>query len=363
MGGFGSADPAPLRSEAAHLNARKAGNVKKLYAQIDTDFFENAKVEDVSPLARLEFVACLIVAKRHYETDGVVTARWLKRQQPDIEHHDSLLAELVEAELIVPCGDDRYQIPGWTNWNDSAAQIEARQQRMVDMGRRGGKTKAQQQPQAASSSDTLSPQLSDTLSPQLSDTLKRHAKRGSLPQRQREDREKTETETQKRREEAEAREHLEHLGLDAWFDTTATDVVGSPMAPGGAEPTVAHGIGSADGIGIDGSLKGLSQTSEREDPAAAREGTDRASDTYERLYGRDSLSQTFAARLDKLRAQRDAHYAPGAKIREHVEAGVDEWGHECACDDCETWQWFRDGIAELETVLAKGQVFDERTKS
>jgi hypothetical protein len=104
---------------------------------VSTNFFGNARVLNVSPLARLEFVACLVVAKRG-ESDGRVTFAQVRREQPDVDNHDLLLKELVEQGLLDQEDDKTFVIRGFLGWNRSKEELDEMRSMRAENGRAGG---------------------------------------------------------------------------------------------------------------------------------------------------------------------------------------------------------------------------------
>lgn len=109
------------------------------YLALNVDIFGNRKMLQVSPLAQLVFIACMVIAKRG-ETDGEVTIRQVRREQPEIDDLTDLLEELVRGGLLSRNDGETYVIPGWFDFpqNKSRAELDELRARRVEVGRKGG---------------------------------------------------------------------------------------------------------------------------------------------------------------------------------------------------------------------------------
>jgi hypothetical protein len=105
---------------------------------VSVDFFGDEKILELTPLARLEYLEILCIAKR-IESDGKVTLAQVRREQPDVEDHPGLLRELVKHELLVQEDDRTYLICAWLKWNKSAAELDQLRAKKAEAGRDGGR--------------------------------------------------------------------------------------------------------------------------------------------------------------------------------------------------------------------------------
>jgi len=108
------------------------------YVPLSVDFFGDDKVIELTPLARLEYAACLVIAKRQ-ESDGSVTLAQVRREQPDVPDHQGLLAELVDSGLLSWDGGNTYAIVAWLEWNKSVEELAGMRQAKASAGKIGGK--------------------------------------------------------------------------------------------------------------------------------------------------------------------------------------------------------------------------------
>jgi len=111
------------------------------YVPLDVDIFGNRRMLKISPLARLVFITCLVIAKRN-ESDGRVTLPQIAREQPDIDDPQSFVKGLVAQGLLGEEEDDddeAFIIPGWLERNKSRAEIDELRAKRAAAGARGGR--------------------------------------------------------------------------------------------------------------------------------------------------------------------------------------------------------------------------------
>lgn len=110
------------------------------YVPLSLNFFGDEKVVELTPLAQLVYIVCLVVAKRN-ETDGRVTRAQVRREQPLITDYQPLFVELVTAGLLVETDDRALAIPPrtWLKWNRSSAELDVIRAARSEAGRKGGK--------------------------------------------------------------------------------------------------------------------------------------------------------------------------------------------------------------------------------
>jgi hypothetical protein len=118
------------------------------YVPLSVDVFGDEKILELTPLARLEYFACLCIAKR-IESDGRVTLAQVRREQPDVDDHLGLLGELVKHELLVQEDDRTFAICAWLRWNKSAAELEQLREKKAEAGQRGGQKSGERRAQQA----------------------------------------------------------------------------------------------------------------------------------------------------------------------------------------------------------------------
>src|ERR1039458_3588368 len=98
-------------------------SMSRAYVPLSVDFFGDERVLELSPSARLEYIACLCVAKRG-ERDGQITLSQVRREQPDVTDHDILLKELVEQGLMTRVGNQStFAVGAWLKWNKSVDEL------------------------------------------------------------------------------------------------------------------------------------------------------------------------------------------------------------------------------------------------
>jgi hypothetical protein len=80
-----------------------------------------------------------MVAKRHYETDGLITPHQIWRHEPETaeEEHGTFVKELVSVGLLDEVSGG-LQVSGWLERNPSAAYIEETRAGKRRAGRAGG---------------------------------------------------------------------------------------------------------------------------------------------------------------------------------------------------------------------------------
>ena len=116
--------------------------MSRAYVPLSVDFFGDDRVLELSPSARLEYIACLCVAKRG-ERDGQVTLSQVRREQPDVAGHDALLAELVEQGLLARVDGTSYTVGAWLKWNKSAHELVELRALKQTAGQAGGRRSGQ----------------------------------------------------------------------------------------------------------------------------------------------------------------------------------------------------------------------------
>jgi len=115
-----------------------SGRPKTPFVPLSIDYFADERVLDVSPAARLAYLAGLTVSKR-FVSDGVVSLGQIKRELVDVRRVDVLVRELVRVGLWRELDSNRFVVCGYLRWNESAVEREERRNELARRGAKGGR--------------------------------------------------------------------------------------------------------------------------------------------------------------------------------------------------------------------------------
>lgn len=111
------------------------------YVPLSVNFFGDNRVVELPPLARLVFIAGLVIAKRE-ESDGRLTLGQVRRECFDFDV-ESLVNELVASGLWAREGEGVFTVPSWLKWNRSKDWIDGLRAARVKAGQFGGQKSGQ----------------------------------------------------------------------------------------------------------------------------------------------------------------------------------------------------------------------------
>lgn len=125
----------------------------RLFAKLDLDYADHPKIAGLSDAAFRAHVE-MILHSRKYLTDGLIKQRFAKRfgseAVTELLNNDDITPSLI----ALPTGD--YQLHGFTDMQETRAEVEQKRAVNRENGRRGGLAKA-----AKAGSDSLSETVSE----------------------------------------------------------------------------------------------------------------------------------------------------------------------------------------------------------
>jgi hypothetical protein len=116
--------------------------VSREYVPLSVTFFEDDRIMEVTPSARLVFIGGLCVAKRN-ESDGLLTFAQVRRECPDVGDLEPLIAELISRGLWTRDDDRTFTITSWLKWNKSREWLDEVRAKRAKSGQIGGQRSGQ----------------------------------------------------------------------------------------------------------------------------------------------------------------------------------------------------------------------------
>ena len=131
---------------------------KRLFARLDLDYADHPKIAGLSDAAFRAHIELILYARK-YETDGLIGNRHANRvgSRWDSEVITELLSNDPDTPSLCRLVSGDFLLHGFTDMQESKAEITARKQKNAENGRRGGRPK-----QTQSVSDSVSHSLTQS---------------------------------------------------------------------------------------------------------------------------------------------------------------------------------------------------------
>lgn len=154
----------------------------RLFARLDLDYADHPKIGRLSDAAFRAHVEMILYARK-YMTDGIIPQRVAKRFAG--EPLSELLANDTANPSLIDLGDGTYRLHGFSDMNETRAEIEHRSRVNAENGRRGGlsKSRTASRPAKRAASDSPSEDSGENIAETETETETDTPPKGGVPRK------------------------------------------------------------------------------------------------------------------------------------------------------------------------------------